>query len=126
VQTSNPDHYSLTRAAANDYRGFYADELPARRAFQFPPFAELAVLTYSDVDEERAVTVSRDAADELASALVREKLDGVRIMGPSPAFIHKLRGEYRWQLTLRGAALERIHAVAPRGRGWSYDIDPLG
>jgi hypothetical protein len=49
----------------------------------------------------------------------------VKLQGPSPAFIHRLRGEYRWQLTLRGEGLERLRRLVPRGRGWSYDVDPL-
>jgi primosomal protein N' len=47
-------------------------------------------------------------------------------MGPSPAFIHRLRGEYRWQVTLKGDRLERARHLAPRGKDWSYDIDPVG
>jgi len=39
VQTSNPDHYSLRRAAAHDYPRFFEDELPPRQAFGFPPYA---------------------------------------------------------------------------------------
>jgi primosomal protein N' (replication factor Y) (superfamily II helicase) len=125
VQTSNPDHYSLLRAQAGDYEGFYLDELPARQAFSFPPYADLAVLTYSHRDAEQAAKVARDSADSLAAGLVRERIDGVMLQGPSPAFIHRLRGDYRWQLTLRGEHLERVRGLAPRGRGWSYDVDPV-
>jgi primosomal protein N' len=46
-------------------------------------------------------------------------------MGPSPAFIHRLRGEYRWQVTLKGEGLERARHLAPHGRGWSFDVDPV-
>jgi primosomal protein N' len=46
-------------------------------------------------------------------------------MGPTPAFIHRLRGEYRWQVTLKGNGLERARHLAPRGKDWSYDVDPL-
>jgi primosomal protein N' (replication factor Y) len=124
VQTSNPDHFSLRSAQTGDYLGFYRAELPSRQAFLFPPYAELAVLTYAHEDPERAATVAREAADDLASALLREKVGGVRMLGPSPAFIHRLRGDYRWQLTLKGVDLERARPLAPRGRGWSFDIDP--
>jgi primosomal protein N' (replication factor Y) (superfamily II helicase) len=125
VQTSNPEHYSLRCAAAGDYEGFYAAELPSRKAFTFPPFAELAVLTRTDADDARAAAAAREAAEELASGLLREGIDGIRVMGPSPAFIHRLRGEYRWQVTLKGDGLERARHLAPRGRGWSYDVDPV-
>ncbi|HXM57605.1 MAG TPA: primosomal protein N' [Candidatus Dormibacteraeota bacterium] len=125
VQTSNPDHYSLRHAQSGDYEAFYLDELPSRQAFAFPPYAQLAVLTYAHVEEERAATVAREAAETLAAALVRERVEGVRLQGPSPAFIHRLRGEYRWQLLLRGERLERARLLVPRGRGWSYDVDPV-
>jgi primosomal protein N' (replication factor Y) len=125
VQTSNPEHYSLRCAATGDYEGFYAAELPSRKAFTFPPFAELAVLTRTDADDARAAAVAREAAEEIASGLLREGIDGIRVMGPAPAFIHRLRGEYRWQVTLKGDGLERARHLAPRGRGWSYDVDPV-
>jgi primosomal protein N' (replication factor Y) (superfamily II helicase) len=125
VQTSNPEHYSLQRARAGDYAGFYQDELPSRQAFQFPPYAELAVLTYSSRDADQAASTAREAADQTVSALVRERIEGVRLLGPSPAFIHMLRGEYRWQITLKGERLERLRRLVPGGRGWSYDVDPV-
>jgi primosomal protein N' (replication factor Y) len=125
VQTSNPEHYSLRCAATNDYEGFYAAELPSRKAFSFPPFAELAVLTRTDADDGRAAASAREAAEALATGLLKEGIEGIRVMGPSPAFIHRLRGEYRWQVTLKGDGLERARHLAPRGKGWSYDVDPV-
>jgi primosomal protein N' (replication factor Y) (superfamily II helicase) len=125
VQTSNPDHYSMAHARSGDYEAFYLDELPSRQAFEFPPYAQLAVLTYAHPDADRAAAVASEAAEALAAALVRERVDGVRLQGPSPAYIHRLRGEYRWQLTLRGERLERLRRLAPRGRGWSSDVDPV-
>ncbi|HEY2597596.1 MAG TPA: primosomal protein N' [Candidatus Dormibacteraeota bacterium] len=125
VQTSNPEHYSLRCAATGDYEGFYEAELPSRKAFVFPPFAELAVLTRTDADDTRAAASAREAAESLASGLLGEGLEGIRVMGPAPAFIHRLRGEYRWQITLKGDGLERARHLAPRGKGWSYDVDPV-
>ncbi len=125
VQTSNPDHYSLRCAAANDYEGFYAAELPSRKAFVFPPFAELAVLTRTDADDAKAAASAREAAEALATGLLKEGIDGIRVMGPAPAFIHRLRGEYRWQVTLKGDDLQRARHLAARGKGWSYDVDPV-
>ncbi|MGA8922497.1 MAG: primosomal protein N', partial [Candidatus Dormiibacterota bacterium] len=125
VQTSNPDHYSLRCAAAGDYAGFYVAELPSRKAFSFPPFAELAVLTRTDADDGRAAASAREAAEAIASGLLKEGIESIRVMGPSPAFIHRLRGEYRWQVTLKGDGLDRARHLAPRGKSWSYDVDPV-
>ena len=126
VQTSNPEHYSLRSAASGDYEGFYRAELPARQAFVFPPFAELAVLTRTDRDDAKAAASAREAAESIAAGMLKEGIEAIRVMGPSPAFIHRLRGEYRWQVTLKGDRLERARHLAPRGKDWSYDIDPVG
>lgn len=125
VQTSNPDHYSLRCAATGDYEGFYAAELPARKAFLFPPFAELTVLTRTDREDAKAAASAREAAEALAVGLLKEGIEGIRVMGPAPAFIHRLRGEYRWQVTLKGDGVQRARHLAPRGKGWSYDVDPV-
>ena len=125
VQTSNPEHYSLRCAAVGDYEGFYEAELPARKAFSFPPFADLAVITRTDADDARAAAAAREAAEALAAGFLNEGIEGIRVMGPSPAFIHRLRGEYRWQVTLKGEGIERARHLAPRGKGWSYDVDPV-
>ena len=125
VQTSNPEHYTLRCAAVGDYDGFYAAELPSRKAFSFPPFAELAVLTRTDADDAKAASSAREAAESLAAGLLKDGIEGIRVMGPAPAFIHRLRGEYRWQVTLKGERLERARHLAPRGKGWSYDVDPV-
>jgi primosomal protein N' (replication factor Y) (superfamily II helicase) len=125
VQTSNPDHYALRCAAANDYEGFYDAELPSRKAFSFPPFADLVVLTRTDADDARAAASAREAAEAFATGLLKEGIEGIRVMGPAPAFIHRLRGEYRWQVTLKGDGLERARHLAPHGKGWSYDVDPV-
>jgi primosomal protein N' (replication factor Y) len=125
VQTSNPEHYSLRCAATNDYEGFYAAELPSRKAFSFPPFADLAVLTRTDADDAKGAASAREAAEAIATGLLKEGIEGIRVMGPAPAFIHRLRGEYRWQVTLKGDGLGRARHLAPRGKGWSYDVDPV-
>jgi primosomal protein N' len=83
------------------------------------------VLPRPAADDARAAGAARDAADSIASGLLKDGIDGIRVMGPSPAFIHRLRGEYRWQVTLKGDGLERARHLAPRGKGWSFDVDPI-
>ena len=126
VQTANPDHYALRCAEAGDYVAFFEAELPWRSVFQFPPYANLCVMTYSHTDDGKAAEVAREAAEAIAAGLLREGVDGVKMLGPAPASLHKLRGEYRWQITLKGERLGRARLLQPRGKGWSMDVDPLG
>jgi primosomal protein N' (replication factor Y) len=48
------------------------------------------------------------------------------IIGPAPAFIHRLRGRFRWQLVLRGSNLSSFLSQIPFPPGWTIDIDLVG
>jgi primosomal protein N' (replication factor Y) len=51
---------------------------------------------------------------------------GIELIGPAPAYIHRLRGRFRWQLILRGSELSTFLSPIPFPQGWTVDIDPLG
>ncbi len=48
------------------------------------------------------------------------------LIGPAPAFIHRLRGRFRWQLILRGSEPAAFLASISIPQGWTVDIDPMG
>src|SRR5699024_8327354 len=80
VQTFHPQHPAIRRAAAHDADGFAQAELEFRRAFFYPPFAELAAIVVSSADRDRA-----DAAAGSIGAALRGNADALRISGPAPA-----------------------------------------
>jgi primosomal protein N' (replication factor Y) (superfamily II helicase) len=122
LQTYTPDHYAVQHAASHDYLGFARAEIVLRRRFHFPPYTRMAVCTYSHRDDVKAEAEARRVVEKLSGILGSG--GGLDVLGPTPAFLHRLRGEYRWQLTLRGEAIERAFPHLPRGRGWSIDVDP--
>ena len=52
-------------------------------------------------------------------------IGGIDIIGPAPAFIHRLRGRFRWQMVLRGQNLSAFIAPLSFAQGWTVDIDPV-
>jgi primosomal protein N' (replication factor Y) len=65
---------------------------------------------------KRLITAERDSRG----------LDDLSLIGPAPAFVHKLRGRFRWQLILRGAEPSALLSEMPIPHGWTVDIDPVG
>lgn len=122
LQTYSPEHYAVRHAVSHDYRGFAHDEIRVRRAHRFPPYARLVTCTVSHADDAAAEGAARRCAAEL-SAILGDG-GGLDVLGPTPAFLHRLRGQHRWQVTLRGTDIERAFGHLPRGRGWSIDVDP--
>ena len=50
----------------------------------------------------------------------------ISLIGPAPAFIHRLRGRFRWQLILRGAESSAFLSRIAIPQGWTVDVDPVG
>lgn len=121
LQTYSPDHPAVQLASAHDYEGFAALELEARRRLNFPPFTRLLVITRSDPREQAAHQQAEQEGRRLRELLAGSR---VEVLGPSPAFIPRLRSMYRWQLTIRAIRLEGVRPHLPQGRGWSVDVDP--
>lgn len=92
LQTRNPTHYAIARAAAQDYAGFAKDELAFRQALRYPPFGELCHVTLSHSDSGKA----EDMAQRVHEALNR--LPGVEAVGPARAMPFVWRGKARWQV----------------------------
>jgi primosomal protein N' (replication factor Y) (superfamily II helicase) len=126
IQTFAPDNYAIQAVARHDYASFYEQEIAYRRQLNNPPFSQLARLTFTHAND----AVCQREAEKMRQTLIKESNDrgiaGISIIGPAPAFIHRLRGRYRWQLIIRGQNLSAFLAPLDFGHGWIVDVDPVG
>jgi primosomal protein N' (replication factor Y) (superfamily II helicase) len=131
IQTLYPDHYSIQFACRQDYRAFFDRELQFRKAMRYPPF----VSVINTVVRSRTFSAAIDDAGELAQR-VRERggtRGDIRVLGPAPAALGKLRGEYRAQLLIKGTNRKQMRealraAIAARPdlvRRTVVDVDPI-
>jgi primosomal protein N' (replication factor Y) len=108
IQTYHPQHYALRHACAQDFRGFYDEEIRHRRNHGYPPFVALALLLVRHKDATRANTT----AHQLRNALVEANRDhACRVLGPAPAPFARLRGEHRVQLLIKSRSRKQMRAV---------------
>jgi primosomal protein N' (replication factor Y) len=127
VQTFHPQHPAIRLAAAHDLRAFAEQELEFRRAFFYPPFAELAAVLVSSVRRERA----EKAAASIGAAL-RGLTGTLRLSGPAPAPVERIQGRWRFQILLRAADRRKVLAALeatiperpPAGTRIDVDVDP--
>ena len=132
VQAFDPDHHAVRAACEHDYEGFVAEELRYRKALHYPPYAALALLVFRDARYETAL----EAAARIVAALKERNDDEVQVLGPAPAPLERLRGQYRVQVLLKGArraavkqalneAAARIEAAGLRPDAVAIDVDPV-
>ncbi len=126
IQTYSPEHYVIQAAAKQDYAPFYDREIAYRRQLHNPPFTRLASLVYSHTND----TLCQREAERMKRLLIEERdskgIADLSLIGPAPAFIHRLRGRFRWQLILRGSEPSAFLSQIPIPQGWTVDINPVG
>jgi primosomal protein N' (replication factor Y) len=133
IQTYHPDHYALRHACAQDYAGFYAEEIRHRQNHGYPPFVALASLRVHGAEPQR----TRSEALELRKEMDLANQDrACRILGPAPAPLARLKGEHRIQLLVKSRSRRQLRsvidtslaAIVSRGqnlRSINLEIDPV-
>ena len=125
IQTFQPDHFAIAAAAAQDYVGFYEQEIATRQCFDLPPFSSYVRLSYvafHSNDAEMEARSVRTRFDRFLDGQTDMKVD---VAGPSPAFPARRAGRYRWQILLKGDVPAAILDDVPLGPGWTVDVDPI-
>ncbi|HYN23722.1 MAG TPA: primosomal protein N' [Pyrinomonadaceae bacterium] len=133
VQTYHPNHYALRHACAQDYDGFYKEEIRHRQNHAYPPFVALASLLIHGADQSR---VRSDAVALRKEMDLANKDRTCRILGPAPAPLARLKGEHRMQLLVKSQSRRQLRQVVDRAlakaanrglnlRGVNLEIDPV-
>jgi len=106
VQTFTPHNPSIQFARQHDYDGYAEQELEQRRAFRFPPFVHLSVITVRSEHERRA----QFSMETLVKRLRSDRPDEILISEPMPSPVEKAAGQYRFQVLLRAQSPRKIVA----------------
>jgi primosomal protein N' (replication factor Y) (superfamily II helicase) len=130
LQSHWPDHYALTFACAQDYGAFYEREIEFRRTMAYPPVGALVNV----VIRARDAMAGAKEADALGRRLREHAAGRYRVLGPGRAPLSRLRGEYRFQILLKGQRAPMREAVkralderygSARWPGIAVDVDPV-
>lgn len=132
IQTFDPEQYAIESAVRHDYPGFYKQELDMRQELKYPPFSSLVNIISRDVDERAAGTRLEALVKAIKYGRMADRM-GIELIGPMPAVLSKLRGEYRWHLVLRSARREQmlellrgvLEANVNLRRNLTVDVDPV-
>ena len=126
IQSFNPGYYAIKYAAKHDYPGFYKQEIKYRAAFGYPPFSSIIRLVVSNLNEEKCSRQASLMANVLKQQIAVQGLAGLRLMGPAPAYLARLRGRYQMQIIILGQQLQGLLKDINFPAGWIVDVDPVG
>ncbi|MBO6574731.1 MAG: primosomal protein N' [Rhodothermales bacterium] len=133
-QTRNSRHPVILWARRHDYLSFADAALATREALGYPPFTRAVRAEFRGPDEAKV----KAAADRFAKVF-RATATGMELVGPSPAFIVRVRRHWRYLALVkapRSVSAQRMKQVfdhvlggvgrLPKGVRINVDVDPLG
>ena len=130
VQTCCPDNPAIACARYHDYDGFVIQETAQRAQYGMPPYSRLVRIIARGPDER----VVRDYMESLTAALRSAAPALVKVMGPAPAPVMKIRNLYRYHLRMVAPTpkplQDLLHAIPPtvpipHGVELAIDVDPV-
>jgi primosomal protein N' (replication factor Y) len=132
IQSYFPDHYTFQLAVTQRFEDFYARESRYRNAMFYPPFTALAGVLVTDRDPGRAAALARDVGQFLDSV----RTNAVRILGPAPAPLERIKRVHRHQLLIKSSSRSALHHMLERLEAWIeekkvgathviIDVDPV-
>jgi primosomal protein N' (replication factor Y) (superfamily II helicase) len=111
IQTYAPHHYSIRAARDQDYERFIRRELRLRQELGWPPFSRMALVRIEGAEAAAVAAMAERVATALRGQVNKGvKGDAMRVLGPAPAPIERLRGRYRWQVVVRSTEAAAMRA----------------
>lgn len=95
LQTYVPEHPVMQALAAGDDAAFLKLEQEGRKHAGWPPYGQLASLLFDGPNELEV----RRVAEAVVRAAPSDKR--VRVLGPAPAALSKLKGQYRYRVLVK-------------------------
>jgi len=136
IQTYSPSQPSIQFTVSNDYAGFAKQELKHRQELSYPPFGRLVSFRISSTTLTKVERVAQKLAQKaMALRDHRKNYDQIKILGPSPSPLVKIRNKYRYHLIIKALSpnilrtfireltLDQSKSLA--GTKIQIDVDPM-
>lgn len=128
-QTYEAENNIIRLAARQNYDTFAQEELKERQAFFYPPFSQILKLTVWDKDEGAGLALAQKLVFYLQRLQLENKLVDVKIAGPFPALVAKVRDLYRFNVLLKAADMQPVKKALLNSEfkeqpNLFFDVDP--
>ena len=107
IQTYQPQNRTINFAKEQNYIDFYENEIIYRRRMDYPPFCDIVCIMLSGEDEAEAEQEIESIGEKITE---QQKCNPciIKILGPSPAPIHRIKNKYRYRIVAKVRDAEQI------------------
>lgn len=107
IQTYQPQNRTINFAKEQNYTAFYDNEIIYRKRMEYPPFCDIVcILLSGDVEADVENEVSNIA--EILKQDMGQSTNIIKLLGPAPAPIHRIKNKYRYRILLKVKAVSEL------------------
>ena len=117
IQTYQPDHYAVRCAAAQDYEAFYEEETAFRETAGYPPALHMLCIQFFGTDEKKTSLLAQELAGVIKSK------GRIRVLGPAPANVSKVKDYHRFVIYVKDPDLSRLSEIRTGAEEFFKDKD---
>lgn len=138
IQTYQPEHYSIVRAAAQDYEAFYQEEMLYRELAGYPPASHMLAVLVTAREEQAGEQLCGEIGRLLKSLSGKEPevKKRVQVIGPVKASVSKINDIYRFVVYCKHKDYNRLveckdqteeflNQFPLKGQSVQFDFDPM-
>jgi primosomal protein N' (replication factor Y) len=123
IQTYMPEHYAVVCASAQDYEGFYREEIARRELLHYPPAGGMLSVLGTGSDEAETAAFAAELAKKAEESFPES---GAAVIGPAPHYRSKVQDIFRQVLFVKHEdrrLLLRIQYVLEKTAGERAQFD---
>jgi len=105
IQTYQPEHYSVQYAAAQDFEGFYEEEMQYREMMGYPPAGSMMAVQFFGTLEPKVKAMAEDFADYLKALAKGRRF---QVLGAAPAAVSKVKDVFRYVIYVKADRPETL------------------
>ena len=121
IQTYQPENYAVQYASAQDYEGFFAEEMRYRSLLLYPPAAHMLCVQLQSDNEDRAESL----AGRLRELFVRDDPE-VLVIGPAKGSLTKIRDQYRYVIYIKDVNYDKLVRCKDRAEAFYAYLVKIG
>jgi primosomal protein N' (replication factor Y) len=134
IQTRLPSHHAVRCALTHDYHTFVREELEGRDSPPYPPNIRLANIVFSGTDQHATAAIATEGAEWILKLLRTQSLEDVKLIGPAPSPIERIKTRWRWHVLLKSNSPGELTRVGryfmerfrvPPALRVTFDRDPV-
>lgn len=106
-QSYNCEMPAIAWARTHNYKMFAESELESRELFEYPPFSQIIRIVVAGLDANSTEGACEKLAEEIGHLLEDSiGINDIKILGPAPCIIERLRNKFRFHLIIKNLAGE--------------------